>query len=101
MAAPASSSICFSGKAQLPDKSVMELEAGNTRGEPGAAGYKILAAKVIEELKSNGASDIKVKVGGIIPPGDYEFLKNAGGAEIFGPETWPGNQGDRLCKQDA
>jgi len=52
-----------------------------------AAGHKILVPKVIEELKKQGASDIKVVVGGIIPPGDYEFLKNAGAAEIFGPGT--------------
>ncbi len=52
-----------------------------------AAGHKTLVPKVIEELKNQGASDIKVVVGGIIPPGDYEFLKNEGAAEIFGPGT--------------
>jgi len=52
-----------------------------------AAGHKTLVPKVIEELKNHGASDIKVVVGGIIPPGDYEFLKNAGAADIFGPGT--------------
>ena len=52
-----------------------------------AAGHKTLVPKVIEELKNQGASDIKVVVGGIIPPGDYNFLKKAGAAEIFGPGT--------------
>jgi len=52
-----------------------------------AAGHKTLVPKVIEELKKHGASDIKVVVGGIIPPGDYEFLKNAGASDIFGPGT--------------
>lgn len=52
-----------------------------------AAGHKTLVPQVIEELKNQGASDIKVVVGGIIPPGDYDFLKNAGAAEIFGPGT--------------
>jgi len=52
-----------------------------------AAGHKTLVPKVIEELKNHGAFDINVVVGGIIPPGDYEFLKNAGAAEIFGPGT--------------
>jgi methylmalonyl-CoA mutase len=52
-----------------------------------AAGHKTLVPRVIEELKNQGASDIKVVVGGIIPPGDYEFLKKAGAAEIFGPGT--------------
>ncbi|MFN2358008.1 MAG: methylmalonyl-CoA mutase [Desulfotignum sp.] len=52
-----------------------------------AAGHKTLVPKVIEELKKQGASDIKVVVGGIIPPGDYDFLKKAGAAGIFGPGT--------------
>jgi methylmalonyl-CoA mutase len=52
-----------------------------------AAGHKTLVPQVIEELKKQGASDIKVVVGGIIPPGDYDFLKTAGAAEIFGPGT--------------
>ena len=52
-----------------------------------AAGHKTLVPKVIDELEKHGASDIKVVVGGIIPPGDYEFLKTAGAAGIFGPGT--------------
>ena len=52
-----------------------------------AAGHKTLVPKVIDELEKQGASDIKVVVGGIIPPGDYEFLKTAGAAGIFGPGT--------------
>ncbi|MBU1193392.1 MAG: methylmalonyl-CoA mutase [Proteobacteria bacterium] len=52
-----------------------------------AAGHKTLVPQVIEELKKQGASDIKVVVGGIIPPGDYEFLMTAGASRIFGPGT--------------
>jgi methylmalonyl-CoA mutase len=52
-----------------------------------AAGHKTLVPKVIQELEKQGATDIKVVVGGIIPPGDYEFLKTAGAAGIFGPGT--------------
>ena len=52
-----------------------------------AAGHKTLVPQVIEALKKGGASDIKVVVGGIIPPGDYEFLTQAGASEIFGPGT--------------
>ena len=52
-----------------------------------AAGHKTLVPKVIEEMANQGASDIKVVVGGIIPPGDYEFLRKSGAAEIFGPGT--------------
>jgi methylmalonyl-CoA mutase len=52
-----------------------------------AAGHKTLVPQVIAELKNQGASDIRVVVGGIIPPGDYDFLKTAGAADIFGPGT--------------
>jgi methylmalonyl-CoA mutase len=52
-----------------------------------AAGHKTLVPLVIEELTKQGASDIKVVVGGIIPPGDYEFLRQAGAVGIFGPGT--------------
>jgi methylmalonyl-CoA mutase len=52
-----------------------------------AAGHKTLVPQVIRELEKQGASDINVVVGGIIPPGDYEFLKTAGAAGIFGPGT--------------
>ena len=34
-----------------------------------------------------GAGDILVVCGGVIPPQDYEFLKKAGVAAIFGPGT--------------
>ncbi len=52
-----------------------------------AAGHKTLVPALIAALKSQGADDIKVVVGGIIPPGDYEFLKQVGASEIFGPGT--------------
>ncbi len=52
-----------------------------------AAGHKTLVPRVVEELKKQGAQDIKVVVGGIIPPQDYDFLTEAGAADIFGPGT--------------
>ncbi len=52
-----------------------------------AAGHKDLVPKLIEELKKQDAADIKVVVGGIIPPADYEFLQQAGVSAIFGPGT--------------
>ena len=60
-----------------------------------AAGHKTLVPMVIQELKNHGATDIKVVIGGIIPPGDYEFLKNAGAADIFGPGTRVTDSADR------
>ncbi|RBO54276.1 methylmalonyl-CoA mutase [Rhodovulum sp. BSW8] len=52
-----------------------------------AAGHKTLAPKLIEALKAQGAEDIIVICGGVIPHQDYEFLQNAGVKAIFGPGT--------------
>jgi methylmalonyl-CoA mutase len=52
-----------------------------------AAGHKTLVPDTIEALASFGRSDIKVIVGGVIPPADYDFLYQAGVSAIFGPGT--------------
>ncbi|MEI7530591.1 MAG: methylmalonyl-CoA mutase [Betaproteobacteria bacterium] len=52
-----------------------------------AAGHKTLVPAIIEELKKQGASDIVVFVGGVIPKQDYEFLYLAGVKGIYGPGT--------------
>ncbi|MFO7495863.1 MAG: methylmalonyl-CoA mutase [Desulfobacterales bacterium] len=52
-----------------------------------AAGHKTLVPQLIEELKQAGGGDIAVVVGGVIPPGDYDFLQQAGAACVFGPGT--------------
>ena len=52
-----------------------------------AAGHKTLAPKLIEALKAQGAGDILVICGGVIPQQDYAFLRKAGVAAIFGPGT--------------
>jgi methylmalonyl-CoA mutase len=52
-----------------------------------AAGHKTLAPKLIEALKAQGAGDILVICGGVIPHQDYAFLKDAGVKAIFGPGT--------------
>ena len=46
------------------------------------AAHKTLVPGLLEALKSEGGDDILVVVGGIIPPGDYEFLYNAGAAGV-------------------
>jgi methylmalonyl-CoA mutase len=61
-----------------------------------AAGHKTLVPQVIEELKNQGASDIKVVVGGIIPPGDYACLKESGASDIFGPGTVVTDSANRI-----
>jgi methylmalonyl-CoA mutase len=52
-----------------------------------AAGHKTLVPQLIAALKKQGAGDILVVCGGVIPEQDYPFLKNAGVAAIFGPGT--------------
>ena len=52
-----------------------------------AAGHKTLVPQVIAELKKLGREDILVIAGGVIPPGDYQFLYDAGVIAIFGPGT--------------
>ena len=52
-----------------------------------AAGHKTLVPELIEALKHEGAENIAVVVGGVIPPRDYEFLKDAGVSAVFGPGT--------------
>jgi methylmalonyl-CoA mutase len=52
-----------------------------------AAGHKTLVPALVRALKEQGAGDIAVFVGGVIPPQDYDFLLAAGVAGIFGPGT--------------
>jgi methylmalonyl-CoA mutase len=46
-----------------------------------------LVPAIIEELKKQGAEDIIVFVGGVIPRQDYDFLYRAGVKGIYGPGT--------------
>jgi len=52
-----------------------------------AAGHKTLIPQLVEELKKQGGGDILTVVGGVIPPGDYDFLYKAGVVGVFGPGT--------------
>ncbi len=52
-----------------------------------AAGHKTLVPALLQALKAQGAADIIVFVGGVIPAQDYDFLHEAGVAGIFGPGT--------------
>ncbi|MDG1708859.1 MAG: methylmalonyl-CoA mutase, partial [Emcibacteraceae bacterium] len=52
-----------------------------------AAGHKTLIPSLIEALKTEGADDIMVVAGGVIPTQDYDELYKAGVAAIFGPGT--------------
>jgi methylmalonyl-CoA mutase len=52
-----------------------------------AAGHKTLIPELIQCLRDAGRTDIKVIAGGVIPPQDYDFLRDAGVQAIFGPGT--------------
>jgi methylmalonyl-CoA mutase len=52
-----------------------------------AAGHKTLVPEVIKALAELGRPDIKVVVGGVIPPQDYDFLYKSGVVAVFGPGT--------------
>ncbi len=52
-----------------------------------AAGHLTLVPQLKRALKDLGREDILVVVGGVIPPEDYDALRNAGAVAIFGPGT--------------
>jgi methylmalonyl-CoA mutase len=52
-----------------------------------AGGHLTLVPQMIEALKARGRDDILVLVGGVIPAQDYDALRAAGVAAIFGPGT--------------
>ncbi len=73
---------------QTPEETVvLALESGvDVVGASSlAAGHKTLIPELIQLLRKEGRSDIKVIAGGVIPAQDYEFLKNAGVQGIYGP----------------
>lgn len=52
-----------------------------------AAGHTTLAPQLVHALKNKGGENIIVVCGGVIPPNDYNFLRQVGVRAIFGPGT--------------
>ncbi len=52
-----------------------------------AAGHLTLIPELREALATEGRDDIMIVVGGVVPPQDFEALKQAGAAAIFPPGT--------------
>lgn len=46
-----------------------------------------LGPRVVELLKANGMDQVKVFMGGVIPPGHIPLLKEKGVYEVYGPDT--------------
>jgi methylmalonyl-CoA mutase C-terminal domain/subunit len=82
--------VIYTGLRQTPEMIVRAAidEAVNCIGLSILSGaHMALFPKVLELLKQEGADDILVVGGGIIPEDDVAELKKAGIAEIFGPGT--------------
>ena len=52
-----------------------------------AGGHKTLVPQLIDALRAQGGGDVVVICGGVIPQQDYEFLRERGVANVFGPGT--------------
>ncbi|BCY10056.1 methylmalonyl-CoA mutase [Actinoplanes sp. L3-i22] len=52
-----------------------------------AAGHLTLIPALRDELAAQGRPDIMIIAGGVIPPQDYDALREAGAAAIFAPGT--------------
>ncbi|MEZ5852870.1 MAG: methylmalonyl-CoA mutase [Hyphomicrobiaceae bacterium] len=52
-----------------------------------AAGHLTLVPELRAALEAQGRGDIMIVVGGVIPPGDYDSLFQAGAKAVFGPGT--------------
>ncbi|MEL6292411.1 MAG: methylmalonyl-CoA mutase, partial [Pseudomonadota bacterium] len=52
-----------------------------------AAGHLTLVPELRSALAKEGRDDILIVVGGVIPPGDYDALFEAGARAVFGPGT--------------
>jgi len=73
---------------QTPEEAAalaLEREVDAVGASSLAAGHKTLVPELIERLRKAGRADIKVVVGGVIPPQDYDFLREAGVQGIYGP----------------
>jgi methylmalonyl-CoA mutase len=64
-----------------------------------AAGHLTLVPALRKALTDLGRPDILVIVGGVVPPGDYQALRDAGAAEIFGPGTVIPEAANRLLER--
>jgi methylmalonyl-CoA mutase len=73
---------------QTPEETLalaLEREVDAIGASSLAAGHKTLIPELIRLLREAGRSDIKVFAGGVIPPQDYDFLREAGVVGIYGP----------------
>jgi methylmalonyl-CoA mutase C-terminal domain/subunit len=58
--------------------------------------HMTLVPRIVDGLRTNGAEDVLVVVGGTVPPDDADELKALGVAEVFGPGATTGEIVDFL-----
>jgi len=78
--------VVYSGLKRTPEEIVQDAiqEDVDVVGLSILSGAHVpLARRVIDGLRAAGAGDIKVVVGGIVPPRDIAELKKLGVAEVF------------------
>jgi len=63
-----------------------------------AAGHLTLVPEVKAELEAQGRGDIMIVVGGVVPPQDYDALRQAGAEAIFPPGTVIAEAAEELVK---
>ena len=80
--------VIYTGLHQTPEQVVQAVvqEDADALGLSLLSGaHMTLVPKVMDLLRGQGADDVVVVVGGIIPEGDIPELKKIGVAEVFGP----------------
>jgi methylmalonyl-CoA mutase, C-terminal domain len=78
--------VVYTGLKRTPDEVVAEAiqEDVDVVGLSILSGaHLLLSQRVIEGLRRAGADDIKVIVGGIVPPGDVKALEDLGVSRVF------------------
>ena len=78
--------VVYSGLKRTPEEIVQDAiqEDVDVVGLSILSGAHVsLARRVLDGLRAAGAGDVKVVVGGIIPPRDIEELKKLGVAQVF------------------
>jgi methylmalonyl-CoA mutase cobalamin-binding domain/chain len=63
--------------------------------------HMTLVPRILDRLRAEGAQDIALVVGGVIPDEDVEPLRSMGVAEIFGQETPPDHIVTRIRELSA
>ena len=82
--------VIYTGLRQTPEMIVRAAvdEAADVIGMSILSGaHNAIFPRVMELLREEGAEDILVVAGGIIPQDDIPHLKEAGISEVFGPGT--------------